>query len=84
MLVCQNHMYSPSPTAQPVAGCKDCSFAYWLDYFAKTPPHKRAEMVEMLIEAGMQLVEAERRGELDEMALYSLPQVQIEKNALPD
>lgn len=72
LVCCGEHNYYPEKSGienvgvvPPVLACKNCWEAYFLVYFAKLPPHMRAQRLEELEYAAHHAAEAERRGQAD-------------------
>jgi hypothetical protein len=76
-LSCGIHNYFYSRTAKPNFKCKQCMMVSFMGLIANTPPEKREETVEMLEYTIHQLIEADKRGEIDRVKLNQRPEVYI-------
>lgn len=81
-LVCGLHGYVYGSKNPPVFKCARCMMVTFMGLIVNTPPSKRQETLEMLEYSTHKLVEAEKRGELDEMKLRKHPKVFVNDKAI--
>lgn len=82
-LVCSKHHYVAGGNKPATPGCKECMQCFWMYVIAKTPPHKRQEKVERLIEIVRKLNLAVERGEF-KRPLDRRFKVNYEKDGIKD
>jgi hypothetical protein len=75
-LYCKKHSYASCKIPPNAVGCKDCWQAFYFYMIARTPPHLRAEKIELLIEVVKKAVELEESGKFD-LELYDHPVIKV-------
>lgn len=79
LLKCDLHSFYPgNPNSDPELGCRECAAADLFYQVATSPPHKRAELLDMMERAIHHMAEAEERGEY--FHVYKRPKVTIERD----
>jgi hypothetical protein len=81
ILTCPKHMYAGEGYA--TEGCYECNMAYWMRFFARVDPKKRAEMIDTLSEVSHKMAELVEKNEFD-IHLFPHAQIEYEKDALDD
>jgi len=78
-LVCEKHSFYYHPKRQATPGCKQCHMVQHLGLLIAVPAERREEILEDLEYSVHHLVEAAEKGQIDRIALYKHPQVNIAK-----
>jgi len=80
ILTCGKHFHAYGDGKPPVFSCYDCQMVEFVGLLCNLPRERWDEVIEMLEYSVHHMIEAEKRGELQQMEFLHRPEVTVEKN----